>query len=461
MPRPTYQPQAVLDAQPARSVRTALEPRAFAAPDPILLRQYPCAYDATTSVGLGPLRRALPEWATALQFGRATLPPPTPSTLLGALLPWGTARSWPGAAPGVRTATKRRRALSHLRGLADDLPLASIDLDAVVRLDAEHRGRSPRRGGALVSSDLTELRLLLAEAREAAGLAPLDLPLRWPAARPHGKPRAREMATLDGVLAAMRGALTLQKPRARGGPPLKTRWLAGYLALQLAVPALPTQILGLRRADLVGDRVVIPADGPGSPALLFGFPGWAQDMLGASLPGWRDLRPGALLFPGRGGRPRTDVHRVLRIVAEAGSLAGEAAPNGLTPSAVRRQSQSVHRGMGAPRAVVRASARPEATATVDDEVSAARELSASDVVRRWSRMLTPPDGEPAPLPIRAPARCLPSHPELDPLRAVEPVGILPESCSQRTTVPTVPGLEALNRTFRTSRPAMNPPGESR
>ena len=127
---------------------------------------------------MGPLFRRPGDPILALQIGRASLPLPTPATPPGSLLCWGTARCIPASLAQRRTAAKRRRALAQSHGHADDLPLSSIDEPRLARLESDYRaqaacrsGGSPR-GPTLVSADITELRVLMTEAREAAGLPP-------------------------------------------------------------------------------------------------------------------------------------------------------------------------------------------------------------------------------------------------------------------------------------------------
>lgn len=447
--------RAPLPASAPRTMPRRIAAADFANPDADLRLAYPCAFDSTVSTGLGALQKALPGWADALVRGRLSLPTPTASTPLLELLRWGTAACSPVAAGGLRAATKRRRSLAQFVGLADARPLASITANDVVALEAAYRVSRARRPGAQVSADLTELRHLLEEARGAAGLPPLGLPAGhearvrdsplsrspWPASGARQPSRARPVARLGDVHEAMRTALTMQRPRKRGGPPLQTRWLAACLALQLAVPLTPARILGLRRSNIAGDRIVIPATAT-TRAERYGLPEWASDALDAALPGWSSLAPDALLFKGRRGKPRTDLARVLEIVTQAGASgdgSGDDAGHDaavtslaqLTPSAVRRLGQTIHRGMGGPRGVVRGSmGAPSSVGTEFDKYFASEE-HAANVVRGWRRMLEPPGGEGRTLPARARAGCAPGKPEFDPLRTAEPARAMPESCEAR------------------------------
>lgn len=373
-----------------------------------LRRKYPCAFDSTTNEGMGPLQRALPDWIDALLAARAALPLPSRDSSLDELLRWGTSRCIPGSARQVRTAAKRRRALKQFLGF-DVPPLGRLDSVALATLEQAYRARARERPGTLVSEDLTELRVLVTEARAAAGLPPLGEPR--PASKVHGVPPARPIASLHDVSAAMQSALMLHKPRLRGGRVLRTEWLLAYLALQLALPLMPSEVLALRRWNIQGDRVVLDVDDAPRRSgkalhLRLGLPAWASDALETGLDGWRDLPDDALLFPGRGSRPRTDLHRVLGIVCL------DVGVDGLTPLAVRRLGQSIHRRMGAARAVVRATASSSGGAQEpDDALLLAQEEHAAEVVRRWPNMMSPPDEGPRPLPQRAPAGLAPSEPE--------------------------------------------------
>ena len=422
----------------------------FATPDADLVLAYPCAFDATRSTGLGPLRKALPDWVDALLRGRSSNPAPTPNTPLADLLRWGTTGCFPADARGLGAATKRRRSLAQLMGLADDRSLGSIGADDVVALGVAYRASRPRRPGAQVSADLTELRHLLNQARATAGLPSLVLPsaqvatalhsaisrAAWPAFGDRQPSRPRGIAKLGTVATAMRIALTIQRPRKRGGPPLQVRWLAAYLALQLALPIGVTRILGLRRSNFAPDRVIVPVGaqaGAIGQTERYGLPEWASDALNVALPGWSSLPPDALLFPGRRGRPRTDLARVLAIVRQASANLAT-----LTPSAVRRLGQTVHRRMGGPRGVVRASMGALSSVETDFDLYFASEQHAANVVRSWPRMLEPPGGEGGSLPARARAGCAPSKPEFDPLRTAEPPRAMPASCDDQARLDEAP-----------------------
>ncbi len=435
----------------------------FSCPDAALMQAYPCAYDATTSTGLGPLQRALADWSMALQLGRATLPAPVSSTTLASLLRYGTGRCFPITAPALAAAKKRRRSLAQFKGLADDLALGDIDLDRLRDLDRAYRLAKPERPGAQVTSDLTELRLLVTESRTLAGLAPLNGAKnpsgaggRWPASEPHNPRRPRHVTTLEDVQATMRVALTMVRPRRRGGPPFRSRWVGGYLALQVALPLQPGRVMALRRGEIVGSRVVI-TDADGVPVQRFGLPTWVLQTLNASVPGWRTLPATALLFPGRVDAPRTDLLRVLGILVLHGG------PVGVTPLSVRRLSQGIHRQMGAPRGVIRATLPSPGTQC--DEMLLAGDGYATKVVAEWATMTEPPIREPATVPKRAPVGCPPSKREFDPFAGTEPVAELPASILDATIPAAGAGSKRSNRApdqppwdedvdYRTHRPAV-------
>lgn len=390
---------------------------AIAARHPAVEEWCPCLYDATTNIGLGPLRRALPDgWIEAFRTARAHLPPLTRRTTLRELLRRGSARCLPSHAGDIAGFTKRRRSLAQLLGLHDELPLEDIDAARLAALFAAYRDAAPERPGRQASADRTELRHLVKEARSAVGLAPLARPPRRgnPKDRRAPPPR-RPVAELEEVHAAIRAALTAKVPRRGGGRRRNLRWLAGFLAIQFAVPLLPGELLGLRRDELkVGPEGVTlarRADAKHPVGVL--LPAWAADLLDAALPDWRSLRGDAPLFPGRDpARPRREYLASLKMLSEFTGCTRVA------PARVRRLGQIVHRGLGAPRAYVRGTARArfrigtqELVGTDDRRVALAVRRHGATLRERWPVLAKPPVRV-SRLPARAPATVEPHAPEV-------------------------------------------------
>jgi hypothetical protein len=421
-----------------------LVPSRFARVDRALEERFRCVYDATENAGLGPLRRALPQgWREAMLHGRATHPRPQRSTRLGDLLARGARRHVPLAMTeaAVGTACKRRRSLKQWCGWADDAVLEGLEETFLEKLAKAYRKGNPRRPAAQVSADITELRHLVSEARVEAGLPALRRrPRKGYRKLPDNRRARRPVADVDDLMRVVETALTtLPDRRRRGGQKKKWAWVAAALVLQLVLPLRPKDILGLRRRDIEGARVILDrkrshvrrAPGPPPPHetslhVSLALPGWTKNVLDAAIPGWRVLPGDALLFesPRKRGTVRKDLDRTLRALVERAVVPGE-----VTMSSVRRAGQSAHRALHAPRAVVRGTpaARFDGAQIVgrweDREVAQAQARHAEVVARVWTSPARLPGRGPRRIPARAPSGRAPWEPEWIPPEAREAPGI--------------------------------------
>jgi hypothetical protein len=375
----------------------------FDPPNAELRMQFPCVADATTTRGLAALCRELPEcWEAALARGRASVPRPTPETLLHEVLERGSKRILPRGPSDVKGVSARRSALGRLRDYLPPVRLGDIDPRRMDRLVRQYRTLRREGSSAVLSSDLTELRFTVNAALVEAGLHAI-----------HSLGRAAQPRKRQGRAADRRASDLGEADRMLKGT---EGWLRAVVLLRIVTTAPDSALLNLCRGDfdLEAGRLRIDTFAtrrPGQPEghLLFGLPSWCIDQLRACLPGIDAWMPERLLFPASGGkRARRDVSHAIRRAGDGcGCLY-------TTMRSLRRLAQAVH--VRAPRAVRRATAaaRGDLAHTVetgeDGRVAAAQEAYAAWVVEHWTHLHAPP----APLarvPRRATGGTAPEVPE--------------------------------------------------
>ena len=364
---------------------------------------YPLAYDATTSSGLSALMDALPQtWPEALAFGRSTHPAPTAASWLDELFQRGSTRALALDAWGDHLLRTRRSALAQLDDHLPRVRLRDIDEDKLDLLVRSYRHGRTDLSSPMISLHITELRFLIAEAREEAGMRPLGPPPAPPTRR-QGRRVARPMAAMDAVVGL------LQRGR---------REIQLMIALILCSAALPGRLLALRARDVDLDGALLTIDtrrtrgrdhAPGH--MVYGLPRWCVASIRSCCPGIDGWPPDRPLFPApqAWARPRKEMTHLWR------SAADDKGYQGMTMQDVRRLAQAIHGG--APRAV----RRTTATARLDVEVSLdsaealrlaeAQASYAERMVREWIYVDRPPIRPKRTPPRRARRDTLPEAPE--------------------------------------------------
>lgn len=372
-----------------------------AAGDIELRLAFPIVYDATTTQGLAALRSWMPDdWPEALSQGRGTHSTPTRESTLTQLLERGSSRALPLDPGDMAQVGNRRSALAHLHDTLPPVVLGELTQRGFEKLVRSYQADRGDLSSAMISAHITELRFLIAEAREEAGLRRLAAP--GAARGKQGRRVHRPMASLEEV-----GRILLRAPRD----------VQLLVALLMATSALPQHLLRLTRGalDLDGARIRMDTCAtrrPDSPAghLLYGLPRWCADLLRKhhrDIDTWPDDR---LLFPSRPNsrRARATISATFRLAADnAGCLHTRLQD-------IRRLAQAVH--AHAPRAVRRATAtaRRDVPYSMGSEerrkVADAQETYASWVVQHWTHLMHPPV-EPRRPPRRAIASVQANEPE--------------------------------------------------
>lgn len=364
---------------------------------------FPSAYDATTTQGLAALRAVMGEqWPEAMAAGRSTHPLPARGHTLDQLLTRGSARVMPQGPGDLDQVRNRRSALAHLQDSLPRVKLAALDERGLEALVQTYRRERADLSSAMVSSHITELRMLVGEARTEAGLRALDAPPAPPTRR-QGRRAHRPIATLEQVIVVLDRA-----------PP----WLRVLVGIMLAAPLPQTHALRLTRGalDLEGGRIRVHTwrtRRAGSPEghMIYGLPRWCVDLLLTAYRGIETWPPDRLLFPGEAnpGRPRSSVAAAFRTVADRAGC-----PE-LRLQDIRRLSQAIH--VRAPRAVRRATAtaRQDVQHSLESGeaqlLADAQEAYASDVVRGWRQLPHPPVMPRRAPPVRALRGVAPHEPE--------------------------------------------------
>ncbi len=376
----------------------------FDPPNSEVMEQFPCVVDATTTRGLAALCKALPDrWEVAIKKGRASLPKPNVETTLKEVLERGSTRILPGGPHDVKQVSSRRSALGRLRDHLPQKILGDLDARGVEQLVKHYRKQRRESSSAVLSSDLTELRKAVSEARVEAGLGKLP-----PVSRA-AQPRRRQGRATESRCSDL----------AEAGRMLEGTdgWLQALVLLRIVTTASDSALLRLRREDfdLDASRLRVSSSATRKPLqpegnLLFGLPQWCVDQLRASLPGFDGWEPSRLLFPAKKGANRPQ--------GEASHAIGDARDGCgcqyTTMRSLRLLAQSIH--VRAPRALRRgtATARADLDYTInsdaDDRVAQAQEDYAAWIVDHWHALHAPPVALTR-VPRRANAWTAPEDPE--------------------------------------------------
>jgi hypothetical protein len=332
---------------------------------------------------LANLCKALPEtWPEALKNAWQSHPRPQRSSNLSDILVRGTDRILPTNQMEIKLVSARRSALGRLLTTLPQILLAEIDERKLEELIRSYRKIHSQRSSAILSSDITELRMTINSARIEAGMPPIRYRRIPQPRRRQGRKTYREVATLEYVNRLLK----------------KTEgWLRIFILLRIVTTVPDESLLRLQRKhfDLQKGRIRVDMMATRRPGmeegrLVFGLPVWCVEQIRSTFRVFDAWNSERFLFPSKKNpyHPRREVSHALYRAAESSVCVG------VTSRSLRLLAQSIH--AKAPRAVRRATAksRLDVPRTImnpqDQRVAEAQEKYAAWVVRNWRVLFHPP-----------------------------------------------------------------------